>query len=254
MTHSTARCLLTGVLLMALVSAGFAAEPAKPGPPRIVETQLTLRLNPMQGRATVIEVEDHTLVIVTAAHFLAADDVGKPIQIHHEANLTGRLVAVARNPGFRPIRSRTTDEESAFGTLGVDTAIAVITLELKSEAERRVFEKIRPAEMTLAPVPSAPNQLLTVNIVDQFGEEHAVRAGNHLNPKCLAWGRRNYDTQRGDSGAGVFLMRKTPEGETTPVLIGNVSQTDDRGGIASLSSRGEPWVSQALTERRLAPK
>jgi hypothetical protein len=245
---------LTGVLLGAVAATGIAAEPAKPGPPGIVETQLTLRLNPMQGRATVIEISDQTLTIVTAAHFLAADDVGKPIQIHHDGNLTGRLVAVARNPGFHPIRSRATDEEMAFGTLGVDTAVAVITLDLRSDAERRVFEKIRAADMTLMPVPNVPNQILTVNIVDQNDEEHVVRAGNHLNPKCLAWGRRNYDTQRGDSGAGVFVMRKTSEGETVPVLIGNVSQTDDRGGIASLASRGEQWVNQALTEQRLAPK
>ena len=44
--------------------------------------------------------------------------------IQGEGRLRGRLVAVTRNPGFRLVRSRTSDEPSASGTLGVDTAVA----------------------------------------------------------------------------------------------------------------------------------
>jgi hypothetical protein len=83
--------------------------------------------------------------------------------------------------------------------------------------------------------------------MDQFGKEHVLRAGNHRNPRSLVWGRQNYDTQRGDSGAGVFFVGKTADGADRPILIGNVSQTDDRGGIASLAYGSERWVRTALT-------
>ena len=41
-------------------------------------------------------------------------------------------------------------------------------------------------------------------------------------------------------------MRTTPEGQRVPVLIGNVAQTDDRGGLASLAYRNEYWIVQAV--------
>jgi hypothetical protein len=223
-------------------------EPEKPDPPRIVQTQLTLRVYPVQGRATVIGIADETLTILTAAHFLSSDDVGKPVQIQHAGkhHLMGRLLSVTRNPRFRTIRSRTDDTELSFGTMGVDTAIATIKVDLPGDDQRRTFGEIRAADVSPIPVPASPNQILTVAIVDQFGAEHVLRAGNHLNPKCLAWGRRNYDTQRGDSGAGVFVVRKSAEGESWPILIGNVSQTDPEGGIATLTNRSESWFAKAL--------
>ena len=46
---------------------GSAGE-ARPAPDP--QTQLTLRLDPLQGRATVIAIAEQTLTIVTAAHFL----------------------------------------------------------------------------------------------------------------------------------------------------------------------------------------
>jgi hypothetical protein len=239
--------LIAAVSLPRMVAAD---EPAvKPPPSRIANSQLTLRLDPVQGRATVIDIAEPMLTVLTAAHFLSGEDVGKTIRIIREGYLKGRVVAVSRNPGYRTIRSRSSQEESTFGTLGVDTAIALIRLELNDGDERMQFERIRAAELAAGPIPSRPNQVLTVNIVDQTGQEHVVPAGNHLNPKCLAWGRRNYDTRRGDSGAGVFVMRRTASGEPSPLLIGTVSQTDDRGGIASLASHGEPWLEKALAER-----
>ena len=48
-------------------------------------------------------------------------------------------------------------------------------------------------------------------------------------------------------------MRRMASGEPSPLLIGTVSQTDDRGGIASLASHGEPWLEKALTERPDTP-
>jgi hypothetical protein len=235
-------------LLLAGVGACVAAEgPApKPEPSPISQTQLTLRLDPLQGRGTVIAIADDTLTILTAAHFLSSEDVGRTIQIKGEGPLRGRLVAVTQHPGFRPLRSRTSDEPSTFGTVGVDTAIAVIKVELRRESERRVFATIHSAELTRDPVLRSAGQILAVHIVDQHGQEHTVRASNHLNPKWLAWGRQIYDTQRGDSGAGVFVMRTTPEGQPAPLLIGNVAQTDDRGGLASLAYRNEHWIFRAI--------
>jgi hypothetical protein len=244
------RCSLI-VSWLALVAEGAASaaeSPLPPEPPRIAETQLTLRVNPVQGRATVIRLSEDTLTVVTAAHFLSAEDVGKLVQIQNQfaGRLAGSLVSVVRNPAFRTIRSRESNEELAFGTLGVDTAVAVLKVDLRPKGAHLGFAKIRAAELSPVPITNGLNQVLTVNIVDQQGEEHVVRAGNHLNPKCLAWGRRGYDTQRGDSGAGVFLLRKSTDGKTWPILIGNVSQSDPRGGIGSLTSRGEPWIEKAL--------
>ena len=242
------RCALFVWLLLAGAGApGVAGDPPdKPTPSPILETQLTLRLNPLQGRATVVAIAEQTLTIVTAAHFLAPEDVGRTIQIKGEGSLRGRLEAVTRNPGFQPLRSRTSDEPSSFGTLGVDTAVALIKVDLRHENERRTFAKIRASEWTREPALRSTGQILSVHIVDQSGQEHVVRAGNHLNPKCLAWGRQNYDTQRGDSGAGVFVMGKSPEGQPRPILIGNVAQTDERGGLASLANRNEYWIVRAL--------
>jgi hypothetical protein len=235
-------------LLLAGVGAAAVAEdpPEKAAPPQIPQTQLTLRLDPLQGRATVVTIAEQTLTIVTAAHFLSPEDAGRTIQIQGEGPLRGRLEAVTRNPGFQPLRSRTSDAPSTFGTMGVDTAVALIKVDLRRESERRTFAKIRSAEWTRDPVLRTSGQILSVHIVDRHGEEHVVRAGNHLNPRCLAWGRQNYDTQRGDSGAGVFLVRKTPEGQSVPILIGNVAQTDDRGGIATLAHRNEYWIVRAI--------
>jgi hypothetical protein len=236
-----------GLLLAGLgPSAVVADSPVEPAAAQISQTQLTLRLNPLQGRATVVAIAEQTLTIVTAAHFLAPEDAGRTIEIQGEGPLRGRLEAVTRNPGFRPLRSRVDDAPSSFGTMGVDTAVALIKVDLRRETERRTFARIRSAEWTRHPVLSRSGQILSVHIVDQHGQEHAVRAGNHLNPRCLAWGRKSYDTQRGDSGAGVFLIGKTPEGQSLALLIGNVAQSDDRGGLASLVHRNEYWIVRAL--------
>ena len=243
--------------LVALFGAPVGAADVAPKavPPSISATQLTLRLDAVQGQATVIEEADATLTVVTAAHFLTPADVGKTLAIHHQnGNLKGAVAAVATNPGYRAFRSRMLPASATYGTLGVDTAIADIRVELPTPQARALFEAIEPAGLTAHPIPLGRDRILSVRIVDQFGAEHTVRAGNHLNPKCLAWGRRSYDVRRGDSGAGVFLLAKTPEGAAAPILIGNVSQVDDRGGIASLIDPHADWVEKALAGLRSRPK
>src|SRR4051794_41932751 len=100
------RRLVRTLLAVGVVFAGSAGVPEERGPPRIAETQVTLRLDPLQGRATVIAVSDRTLTVLTAAHFLSAADVGKAVLIRRpEGELRGHLSAVTPNPGFP--RSRT---------------------------------------------------------------------------------------------------------------------------------------------------
>ncbi len=246
----SARPLGLILLLGPLVLADRLAAEDAPKPTRIEETQLTLRLDSVQGRASVIGIGDETLTVMTAAHFFPEEDVvGKTVQMKNAATLSGRLLAVARNPVFKPIRSRVNNERLAYGTQGVDTAIATVKVDLRGPNDREAFAKLRSAELTSRFVPGSDEQILSIHIVDQGDVEHVVRAGNHTNPRCLAWGRNSYDTQRGDSGAGVFLVGPGPDGEPRLLLIGNVSQTDPRGGIASLASQGEPWIIKALEGR-----
>jgi hypothetical protein len=242
-------------LALASVSgAAMAVEPSTTAPTRLAETQLTLQLDGHQGRATAVgavagaDGRSGTLTIVTAAHFFPGDDEGKPIVVAQPGHLMGTVVSVAKHPSYRPILMRDSDELSPDGTIGVDTAVAEIRVGLRDADDRGAFAMIRPAELADAPIPPRAGLILTVRIVDQLGEEHVVRAGNHLNPKCLAWGRKTYETRRGDSGAGVFVLLKTPDGDPRPVLIGNVSQADERGGLGSLTHRNEPWLAEALDD------
>ena len=233
--------------------AGAAEVPDRTGPSRIAATQVTLRVGPTRAQGTAIASDGETLTLITAAHFLSDGDVGKPIFLRHAAGpLIGHVESITRNPFYHPVRPRTPGEASAYGTMGVDTEVATVKVDLRSEGERKTFQSIQTAEVTTRQIPGTSGRILPVHIVDQFGEEHVVRAGNHLNPKCLAWGRGSFDVHRGDSGSGVFVLLKTPEGGTTPVLIGNVSQIDDRGGIASLTGREERWLEEALARHQAA--
>lgn len=239
--------LLIIAVCVAQASSRGSAAPPEDATLRIADTQLTLRVERARGRATVIRITGNRLTVVTAAHFLSAKDVDTDIVIQRgEEILTGRVLTVAQNPNFHWARSKNPNDLTAGSTLGVDTAVATINVEPHNEAERRLFESIRAADMTIAPFPGVAGQIVPVHIVDQFEKEHVVRAGNHLNPKCLAWGRSTYDPQHGDSGAGVFVLRRSQAGTLSPVLIGNVSQSDGRGGIASLAHRSDPWIRDAL--------
>jgi hypothetical protein len=236
------------LVTLATLSAAVAADDSRAPDPaaRIADTQLTLKAERAKGQATVIAVAGERLTLVTAAHFLSRDDVDHGILVQRgEASVPGRVLAVTRNPSFQ-IGAAKGASEAAARTLGVDTSVALIQVRPRTVEERRVLADVRPAELTAAPFPAGGGQIVPVHIVDQFGIEHVVRAGNHLNPKCLAWGRSAYVPQHGDSGAGVFVVRKGPRGESRPVLIGNVSQTDDRGGIASLTYRSAAWMGRAL--------
>src|SRR4051812_10383649 len=172
-------------------------------------------------RKDTIAVDERSLTVLTAAHFLSAADVGRAVLIRRpEGELKGHLSALTPNPGFPSSRTGKPYETPAGDAVGVDTAIASIRVDPPDEPGRRVLGAIRPAELAPRPIPGGMRQVIVVHVVDQSGEEHVVRAGNHLNPRCLAWGRRGYDTRLGDSGAGVFVMLTSAGGGSRPVLIG----------------------------------
>ena len=223
-----------------------AVQPALP-PPTIRETQMTFRIGLTQFQATVIEKKGLTLTLLTSAHCLSLNDVSKTIGISWSGDrLHGRIAAVSQNPSYHPVRSRDRRDPSVRDIVGVDNAIVTVVVDPGSEGDERICQKIKPADMRLQATLGGSRQIFHIHIVDQFGEEHILRAGTHLNAKCLAWGHRSYRVKPGDSGAGVFLLRMTPEGKTWPILIGNVSLTDERGGIAPLVSREDRWVERAI--------
>lgn len=242
--------LLSVLLLIAWRFSALASPPADRSDSRIADSQLTLRTGRTQGQATVIAAADDRLTVLTVAHFLSENDVARAVTIRRrDLTVNARIAEVARNPHFglgRPGPQR----ELAANTIGVDTAVAVLRVEPHNDRERRLLTEIRPVDLTVSPFPAGPNQIVSVHIVDQFGDVHAVRAGNHLNPKCLAWGAKTYTPKRGDSGAGVFVLRKSDDGELRPLLIGSVCQADARGGIASLAFRSAPWIERTLHSAR----
>ena len=239
--------LIIGLIAAAPVSLSQAAQPsASTISGRIAETQVSLEVGALQARATVIGKTRSSLVVETAAHALSAHDVGRQVTVGPRGRcLVGRIAYVTRNPNFQPIMHGDSDGPSIDGAVGVDSAVAVIDVRLRDSAARRAFDAFRAAEMATRLVPGSPSRVLWVHIVDQFGNDHVVRAGNHLNPRCLAWGGQGYEPRPGDSGSGVFVVVETADGRVKPILIGNVAQVDDRGGLATLAHRA-PWIDRAI--------
>jgi hypothetical protein len=242
---------LVGLVLIAVGAAGaqkVERREAEPEPPSIAATQLGMRLGRKQYQGTVIAKRDHTLTVITAAHCMAPEDVGHSILLHqNNAVIEGRVQSVVQNPDYRPILSREPGNESVRGTLAVDSAVAAIEVRPQGHQDDTLLRKIRAATLADHMIPSGTREVVVVHILDQKGREHVVRAGNHLNPKCLAWGSRNYRPEPGDSGAGVFLVRRGADGRLFPLLIGHVALLDGRGGIAPLVSHRSRWIEASLS-------
>jgi hypothetical protein len=110
------------------------------------------------------------------------------------------------------------------------------------------FQKLRPVNALVShPFPPPLGVAVPVRMVGGDGREHAVRACNFNNPLWLEWGHA-FDPVSDDSGAGVFILRETADGQLEPVLIGVVIGPDRRGGSASLVGRSMPWLANALSE------
>lgn len=227
------------ILLLAAM-ASPPADPPKTDPiaPGVRETQVTGMLihdrKRTQFRATVIAKEGPTLTLLTAAHCLGQAEVGSPIRISRgDSEAQGRVLGIVRNPNYRPAPSADIP--------GADNAVARIRLDAVGDFP---LDELGTAELAGWAVPDPGGGLLTVQMVDQFGKPHVVKAGNYTNPRWLEWGP-SYRPAAGDSGSGVFVVRTAPDGATSVLLIGAVVDRSERGGGASLLHRKDRWVNSA---------
>jgi hypothetical protein len=216
--------------------------------PGLKASQVTVTLQKegkqLRFRATVMARKDDELTILTAAHCMAEDDKDRPITllIDHEM-LKGTVLSIVRNPSYRSMKNAEIP--------GADNAIARLRMvRPTSESAVKALDGIKPAQVLAArSYPSADGQTISVHLIDGQGVEHALKAGNHRNPRYLEWGP-SYRPIPGDSGGGVFVLRILPEGDPQPILIGIIVGRDDRGGAASLISREMGWISEELTRNQ----
>ncbi len=120
---------------------------------------------------------------------------------------------------------------------------------LEPEQPPAVWNDLAPASISVDIVPDPDGETLPIVSFDQFEKIHAVRAGNYSNPRWLEWG----DTYRpipGDSGSGVFVLRRHENGSLQPILIGVVTDRSQLGGGGSVISRRHAWIAQALRPAR----
>jgi formylglycine-generating enzyme required for sulfatase activity len=243
---------LAGLLLFTLTIRAGGQSPKAGNPslareyPGLKETQVAMILDKgpvrSQFRATVIAKGQGELRIITAAHCLSARDVGMPVRIRQgTAGWSGRVATVIRNPVFpdKPRPGEASGDDAAFAILSVDPADADLI---------RAFEAIQAAAVAGRPILDPSGQTVVVYVRNQFDKEYAFRAGNYSNPKWLEWGR-SFEAVAGDSGSGVLVFGRTPEGKPQPILVGVVS-TDNknvRGGTATLISKRDPWLREALS-------
>ena len=193
-----------------------------------------------QFRATVMGKGDRTLTLLTAAHCMMPGDAGGTavLTLGVEA-IEVTVLEVVRNPSY----IGGPDQQEAPGA---DNAVARVRFEPGNAPEVRALEALRPApELIAHPLPAPSGQIVPIRAFDARGTEHAVRAGNFTNPRWLEWGPA-YRPIPGDSGGGVFVLRRAPDGKLRPILIGVVVDRSDTGGGASLVSRAQPWLDRAL--------
>lgn len=231
-----------------LIGTAAADEPPSPVPivAGVRESQVTVSLErggkKTQFQATVIGKTESTVTVLTAGHGLGPSDVGMATRLLREnLSVEGRIESVARNPYYRPGLS--TDIP------GADNAVARLRLDRDGSLP---LESLRAAEMVEWHIPEPSGQTVQVQMVDQFGGPHIVKAGNYSNPRWLEWGP-SYRPVPGDSGSGVFVVRRRPDGGSGPILIGVVVDRSTRGGGASLIHRKERWVDSALKSSPTPP-
>ncbi len=226
--------LLAPVVLLALADDPQAIAEG------VRESQVTLSLDrggkrtKLQG--TIIGKQGGTLIVLTAAHGLGPKDVGGEIRLKQgDAAATGRVEKADHNPYYRP--------QPTSDIPGADNAIVRIRLEDGGTLDPT---KLRTAEVAGWAIPEPDGQAVTVQMIDQFGAGHFVKGGNYSNPRWLEWGP-TYRPVGGDSGSGVFVLRKKADGTVAPILVGVVVDRSERGGGASLVHSKDKWV-QAATK------
>jgi hypothetical protein len=218
-------------------------KPAPQAESAIRATQVALVLDTNEQRSrfqgSVLNKGKNSLLVLTAAHCLSVADVGKTIRISRgEKSLAAQISAVIQNPYYR---------ESPLGdSPGADNAVALFQGISKVDQESALFRELQTADVTEWPLPDSDRQPIYARIRDQFGKEHIIRAGNYSNPKWLEWGP-SYRPLPGDSGSGVFVFPRTGNGNPSrPTIIGVVVDRSDLGGGASLLSRRNRWLVEAM--------
>ncbi len=262
-------------LVLACSMAVAAAGPD--GSTDLRATQVTIAIERggarRQFRATVVGRQDDILTVLTAAHCLSdSDRDGPAVLVLGGEELEGTVLSVARNPSYRDAPNREipgSDHPIAWSgrtragpaappagpspggrtngeVPGPDSAVARFRFRAGNRPVDEAFRAIRVAPaLTARSYPGPAGQTVSVRMVDQKGEEHALRAGNYSNPRWLEWGP-SYKPIPGDSGGGVFVLHAGADGKPRPILIGIIVRRDDRGGSASLISLDQRWLADAL--------
>jgi hypothetical protein len=192
-------------------------------------------------RATVLARKDDAVAILTAAHCMSEADKDGPVLLITDGEVVeGTVSSVVRNPAFRTNQNREIP--------GADNAISRLRMRIPtSKAGSKAFEALKPAQaISSRSYPNPGGQTISVRMIDGHGVEHALKAGNHRNPRYLEWGP-NYKPIPGDSGGGVFVIQDKAGGDSLPVLIGTIVGRDEKGGAASLVSREMSWIVDELT-------
>lgn len=227
---------LTAALM--ILTTGLVGDPPAI-PDSIRETQLTLMIDHankrVQLQSTVIAKSGDSLTLLTAAHGIGPADKGAQVRLKRgELWMAGRVERVERNPYYRP---------SPSGDIpGADNAVAQIRLDEGGTLDPAT---LRLAEISAWATPDRDGGAVVIQCLDQKGKGQVARGGNYSNPRWLEWGPA-YRPIPGDSGSGVFVMRKKPDGTVAPVLIGAVVDRSESGGGASLLSLRDEWLRSAI--------
>lgn len=210
----------------------------------IAQTQVTIALrneNRMSRfRATILAIEGRDLTLMSAAHCLDGEDVETKVHFGSggEYPFEATIRSVVRNPNYQP--------NVVTLSPGNDNEVVRLEVAKESAADER-FADLRPATLSEWPIPERAGQTIGLLTIDQTQHTHVLVASNHSSPLWLEWGPR-FKPLPGDSGSGVFVLKRGEDGKPQPLLIGTVIVRGPVGGGASLVWGKAPWVARSLPE------
>ena len=162
---------------------------------RLDPTQLNVQIVDARGgvrfRATLVGRTDETLVLLTAAHCVEADDKGRDLQLAQGNN---KAVLKVANVAINPYRQPGLPDAIP----GSDNAIIIVKSPTPGSTEARWISEVQAARLSEKPTPGPDGAVVPIFAIDQFDKPHMVRAGNYSNPRWLEWGK-TYTPIPGDS-------------------------------------------------------